>query len=143
MQGLDELSSDAREYLHSRLIKDTDIIFLDVENYVKQGYLIKQVYLIDGGSSQRRLSMPLAISTPLAIIMLGILAIQYLSNSNKHHDPEEQDDSTTDAQVQIHDKLEDKIQVFFPEQIPFTETSINREEKLFTPLADEIRIIPK
>ena len=132
MDGPDEIS---QEYLHSKLIEGTGRIFLDVRNYDNQGYSIKQVHSlkVEGGSLQRKLSIPripLAISVPLNIIMLGILAVQYFSHSSKHNVPEKQDNPATVAQVQTLDKLEDKIQIFFPTEDALSKLSIDPKIKL-------------
>lgn len=76
MRRLDEI---ATLYLHSKLIQDTGRIFLDIENYQKQGFLTRQEYLTAVGTSRRMSTIPIAISAPIAILMLGFLALQYFS----------------------------------------------------------------
>ena len=127
MQGLDELSSDAREYLHSKLIQDTGITFLDIENYEKQGYIIRQAYAVSGRNPRRIPTLPLAISVPLMVLMSAILAmqiIQYLSQPNKDEEQKTRY-SVKLTRAEANDALEDKIQVFFPDQTPLAAQPVN------------------
>lgn len=123
MEHLDEIATLC---LHSKLIQDTGRIFLDIDNYEKQGFLIRQEYLAAVRSSRRIPIMPLAITAPLAIVMLGILIMQYFS---RNQDLEKQDPLIV-KQIRVPDKLEDKIQIFFPEQTPFVAASMSPETEL-------------
>ena len=126
MRRLDEIGT---LYLHSKLIQDTGTIFLDIENYWKQGFLTRPEYLTAVGTLRRMSTIPIAISAPIAIVMLGFLALQYFSG-RVEHTTEKPDTLITINEVQKNAQLEDRIQVFFPGQMPFVEAPTKPETEL-------------
>ena len=87
MHGLNEISPDIREYLHSKLIRDTGVIFLELENYKKHGY-VRHEASRDSRNIKRSpyFGAPGVLST---LAILGILTIPFLSNRNQKSDSEE------------------------------------------------------